>query len=251
MSKIYLKSPEEIQAMKEGGAILRAMFEELVPTVKAGMTTNKINDFAEHFFKNKGVAASFKTVPGYSWATCTTINEQAVHTPPSERQLTEGDILTIDAGVLHKGFHTDSAVTIAIGTIPKETQRFLDVGKQTLEKVLTFFKPGTYLGKPAQFIQHEIEKAGYFILKELTGHGVGQELHEDPYVFNFLHKPINKTVKIKPGMTLAVEIIYSTGTEDIAYEGSEEWSIITADRSLSACFEKTIAITEKQTFILT
>lgn len=248
---IHLKTQKEIEIMREGGAILKEMFSHLISQIHAGMTTNDVDQIVEKYFEKVGVESSFKTVPGYSWATCTTVNEQAVHTPPSNRILKNGDILTVDAGVLHKGFHTDSATTIPIGSVPKETLQFLDVGKKTLDSALKLCNEGEHIGSVSQFIQKEIETAGYYILKELTGHGVGRDLHEDPYVFNFLHKPIRKTKKFIEGMTIAIEIIYSMGTEEIAYEGNEQWSIISADRSLSACFEKTIAITKKQTFILT
>lgn len=249
---IHLKTQEEIASMKQGGAILREVVEELFPTIKAGMTTLEIDQRAEKMIKARGGEPSFTRVEGYKWTTCTPVNEQTVHTPPSQYVLKDGDVLTVDIGVYHDGLHVDFADTFVIGgkTDP-ETVKFLKTGKDALEQAVRMVKKGMYLGEIGAFMQEQITSKGYFILKELTGHGVGRELHEDPYVLNYLDRPIEKTYKIPEGLTIAVEIIYSMGTEKIAYEPHVPWSIITQDRSLSACFERSIAVTDKDTFILT
>src|SRR3989338_2899580 len=247
----YIKTSQELQKIKKSGAILREVVDILVPSIKAGMTTNEIDDTAEALIVEHGGTSSFKTVSGYSWATCLPINEQAVHTPPTERVLQDGDILTVDIGAVYEGFHTDYATTIAIGTVTESTKDFLEKGEKTLEKAIKMFKDGTRVGEISHFIEKQIEGGGYCILKELTGHGVGKELHEKPYILNYLDRPIEKTLLLQSGMTLAVEIIYAQSTEHIAYERELEWSIISADRSLSACFEKSIAVDKEEPFILT
>lgn len=249
---IHLKTHEEIESMKKGGVILREVVEELFPTIRAGMTTLEIDEKAEKMIRERGGEPSFKRVEGYKWTTCMPVNEQTVHTPPSSYVLKDKDVLTVDIGVYYDGLHVDYADTFVIGgkTDP-ETEKFLKTGKDALEQAVRMVNKGMYLGEIGAFMQEQITSQGYFILKELTGHGVGRELHEDPYVLNYLDRPIEKTYKIPEGLTIAVEIIYSMGTEGIAYEPRVPWSIITQDRSLSACFERSIAVTDKDTFILT
>ena len=249
---VHLKTKEEIEIMKEGGRILREAVSELIPSIKEGMTTNQVDEKAAELIRSKGGEISFDKVPGYSWATCLPVNEQIVHTPPSERVLKNGDVLTVDIGVYYQGLHTDYADTIIIGGKgTPEVEKFLEVGRKALDRAIAKARVGGYLGEISQSIEEDVYGNGYHILEELTGHGIGKDLHEPPYVPGFLDRPVEKTLKIEPGLVIAVEVIYSMGTEDIAHEKGNEWSIITADKSLSACFEKTIALFEKKPFILT
>ena len=249
---INLKTNQEIEIMKEGGSILAKVVKELMPQIEVGMTTQEVDKRADKLIASHGAEASFKTVQGYSWATCLPVNAQAVHTPPSKYKLKQGDILTVDIGVFYKGFHTDYATTVFIGDgIDQKKQQFLKVGKETLDLAIEKVKEGDHLGTIAHFIEETIESNGYYILKDLTGHGIGKKLHEDPYVLNYVDRPIEKTYKIRNGLTIAVEIIYSMGSEEIAYEKNNDWSIVSKDFSLSACFEKSIAVQEGKTFILT
>lgn len=249
---IDLKTDEEIKIMAEGGAKLREVVKELIKKIKVGVTTKEIDKEAEKLIKEKGGEPSFKTVRNYYWSTCLPINEQVVHTPPSNRVLKNGDVLTLDIGMYFKGYHTDYATTFIVGEVKdKRVNHFLEVGKKTLDKAIKQVKPGQRLGKISEIIEDEITKEGYFILKDLTGHGIGKELHMEPYVFNFRERPTEKTMIIKPGLTIAIEVIYSAGTEEIAYEKDNEWSIISADRSLTACFEHTIAVTKNNVLVLT
>lgn len=248
---IKLKTKEEIGIMKEGGKRLKEVVKDLMPQIKAGMTTNDIDRKAEDLIKKKGGEPSFKRVKGYFWSTCLTINDQIVHTPPSDRVLKDGDILTVDIGMYLKGFHTDYADTIAIGKIDKKVKQFLETGKKTLDLALKKVKKGNRLGNISQTIEKEIRIAGYSIIPELTGHGVGRDLHEDPIVPGYLDTPINNTLKIKTGLVIAVEVIYAMGKGEMIHESGNSWSIQTADNSLSACFEHTIAVTDTNTFILT
>jgi len=249
---INLKTKEEIEIMAEGGRKLRNVVKALLNQIKVGMSTFEIDSLAESLIKKEGGEPSFKKVKGYYWTTCLPINEQVVHTPPSERKLVSGDVLTLDIGMFFKGFHTDYATTFVVGQSDNEkVLNFLETGKRALKKAIAQVKPGQRLGNVSQAIEKEITSEGYFIMKELTGHGIGRQLHEEPYVLGFLDRPIEKTMIIKPGLVIAIEVIYSQGTERIKYEKGNDWSVISADHSLTACFEHTVAVTEKDVLVLT
>lgn len=249
---IKLKTEEEITVMAESGKRLKAVVKELLPLIRAGITTLDIDKKAEELIKKQGGDSSFKTVPGYLFSTCLTVNEQIVHTKPCNRVLKDGDVLTLDIGMLYRGWHTDYAITKVVGGESKDEKinKFLKIGENTLYLAIKEAKIGNRLGAISQVIEREIKGNGYFIIKELTGHGIGKKLHEDPYVFGFVERPIDRTLLIKNGLVIAIEIIYAMGTEEMVYE-KDNWSIMTKDRSLSACFEHTIAITEKGPIILT
>lgn len=249
---INLKTTNEIEIMKEGGRRLRKVVTELIPLIKPGISTQEINNEAEKLIKKYQGEPSFKKVPNYYWATCLPINEQVVHTPPSERIVKSGDILTLDIGMYYRGFHTDYAYTLIVGENKNDKiNNFLKVGQRALFLAIKEAKAGKRLGMISQAIEKEIYQNGFYILKDLTGHGIGRLLHEDPYVFGYVNQPIEKTPLIKPGLTIAIEVIYSFSSEKIAPEKGNNWSVVTADGSLSACFEHTIAVTENTTLILT
>lgn len=249
---INLKTDQEIAIMMDGGERLKAVVKDLLPLIKAGITTKEIDVKAEGLIKAQGGKSSFKTVSGYLFSTCTPINEQIVHTKPSNRVLKDGDILTLDIGMLYKGWHTDYAITKVVGGKSKDEKvnRFLKIGKDTLYLAIKKVKIGNRLGQISEVIEKEITNNGYFIIKELTGHGIGKKLHEDPFVFGYVERPVSKTLVIKKGLVIAIEIIYAMGTDVMTYE-DDNWSIITKDRSLSACFEHTIAVTDGGPVILT
>lgn len=249
---IHYKTEEEIKIMSEGGKKLKQILERLIKFVKPGITTLAIENEAQRLIKEEKAEVSFDKVEGYQFATCLPVNEQIVHTPPSERVLKKGDLLTIDIGLYYQGFHTDCAKTMVVGEEEKgEIKRFLDTGREALKKAIEKIKVGGYLGEVSKAIETIIKKNGYFVIKKLTGHGIGKDLHEDPFVFGFLDRPVEKTLKIKPGLVLAVEVIYSMGTEEIVFEKDNDWSIVTKDGSLSSCFEKTVAVTKNGVLILT
>lgn len=238
--------------MQEGGKKLRAVMKKLLPHVKHGTTTLEIDRWADQLIKEEGAQAGFKKVKNYRFATCLPINEQVVHTPPTDRKILQGDVLTIDIGVLYKNYNTDYATTFVVGgKSNEETKKFLKIGERALDKAIETAKNAKYIGEISQTIQKEIYGHGYFILRELTGHGIGRDLHEEPYIPGVLDRKIEQTYKIKPGLAIAIEVIYSTGTQDIEYEAGSDWSIVTKDRSLSACFERTIAFFGKNALILT
>jgi methionyl aminopeptidase len=248
---VNLKSDREIKIMIEGGKRLREVVKELKPMIKEGTSTFEIDKNAEKLIKKQGGEPSFKTVSGYRWTICSPINEQIVHTEPSSRILKKGDVMTLDIGMLYQGYHTDFAITVVIGGIkdPK-INKFLKTGEKVLYEAIDQAKIGNRLGNISEVIETEISRNGYFIIKELTGHGIGKKLHEDPYVLGFVDRPVNQSILIKRGLVIAIEIIYAMGTDEIVYE-DDNWSIITKDRSISACFEHTIAVTGQGPIILT
>lgn len=217
---------------------------------QVGMTTNTLNKLIEERIEALGGEPGFKRVKGYHWGTCICINEQIVHTPPSERVIADGDVVTIDAGVYYGGLHTDSAVTLQVGTQEPAATQFLDTGKKALKKALSVAYVGNRIGHISQAFQETIEAGGYSIVKELTGHGVGHELHEDPYIPCFLDREISKTKELRPGMTLALEVMYAQGKPKIATD-RDGWSISVVDKSITATFEHSIALSENGTLILT
>lgn len=249
---VNLKTDEEIETMRKAGEIVRRVYGEVRKDMKPGITTNDIEKKTKELIYTYGGEGSFDKVPGYRWVTCQPINEQIVHTPPSDRVLKDGDVLTIDMGVFLEGYHTDFADTFIVGD-PKDvdTVKFLKKGQETLNKALALVKAGNRIGQISQLIQDEIEGAGYHIVKPLTGHGLGKTLHEEPMVPGFLHTAVNKTYKMLPGLTIAVEVIYGQTSGEMRHEKGSDWSLVTADSGLSAQFEHTIAITDKNSHILT
>lgn len=249
---IKLKTEEEIKRMVEGGKKLRAVVKKLLPVIKPGITTHELDIQAEKLIRLEGAESSFKRVKGYHWTTCLPINQQVVHTPPSDRVMKNGDLLTLDIGVYYKGLNTDYATSQIIGDEKNpEIENFLRVGSETLAEVINKADKFRYLGEISKLIEERIYGNGYFILKALTGHGIGVDLHEDPFIPGFLDRPVEKTYEIKAGLVVAIEVIYSVSAEEIKNEKSHDWSVVTSDGSLSACFEHTIAFTKNGVIRLT
>lgn len=235
--------------MREGGQKLARILEDLLARADTGVTLLSLEERAQKLIKDTGGSPSFQTVSGYTWATCLCVNEVVVHGVPSKYILKEGDMLTIDVGLLYKGFHTDSAWTKIIGRQKKET--FLKTGEEALWKAIEQARVGNRVGHISQTIARIIEGAGYSIVKSLVGHGVGKELHEEPQVPGFVRGSLDNTEKLASDMTLAIEVIYAQGKGDVVYANDDGWSIATRDRSLSAVFEHTIEISAKGPLVLT
>ena len=246
---IQVKTSEEIEIMRKAGERLKRVLKKIVPLIKPGVLPEQIDKTAEKEILKLGGKPSFQTVKGYKWSICLPVNEQIVHTPPTGRRLREGDVVTLDIGFMYKGYHVDYAKTFFLGKENAKIKKFLQTGERALQRAIKKIREGRRLGEVSLQIQTTIESAGYSVVKELTGHGIGKKLHEDPYVFNFLDRPVEKTLKLKRGMTLAVEVIYAMGRGEIEYEG-DGWSIITKDKSLSACFEHTIVVSKERAEIL-
>jgi methionyl aminopeptidase len=249
---IHLKSDAEIAHMRRAGLMVKEAMKNIQSALAPGITTQDIEDMAQSTILSMGGSGSFNTVPGYRWFTCTPVNDQIVHTPPSSYVLKNGDVLTVDIGAQYEGMHVDHAQTWVVGTKhTPEVDRFLDVGKTALKKALTQVKLGNRIGHISRTMQEEVEGAGFYIVHSLVGHGVGHSVHEDPLVPNYLDKPLEKTMKLVEGLTIAVEIIYAMGTSNMRQERGSDWSIVTSDGSISGQFEHTIALTSKGAEILT
>lgn len=243
-----VKTNEEIKIMKIAGQINAKALKKVRVAIKPGVSTLELDQIANTEIKKLGGSPSFMTVEDYSWTICTSINDQVVHGIPTERKVETGDIIGIDIGTVFQGYHSDLAITVPVGEISPETQKFLDVGKTTLQKAISMAKAGNHIGDISQAIQLGIEGAGYSIVRSLSGHGVGKELHEEPMIPGF-GKP-GTGLKIQENMVLAIEIIYTQKSPDVFLE-EDNWTISTKDASLSGLFEQTIATTNNGPIVLT
>lgn len=252
---IDIKTPEQIEIMKKGGAMLAIALKDALSGVKPGVTEIELDQIAEKSIVSLGGEPGFKKVPGYKHTICAATNEVVVHGIPSQRKLKEGDVICIDCGVYLDGYHTDMADTVVVGGIDKSTpevKRFLEIGEKALWAGIEQAVYGSRVGHISKVIQDIVEgEGGYHIVRSLVGHGVGRELHEAPEVPGFLHGKIEKTPELIPGMTIAVEVIYAMGTSEVAYANNDGWSIKSSDNSLTAVFERSIAITDGKPVVLT
>ncbi|MBI5152208.1 type I methionyl aminopeptidase [Candidatus Peregrinibacteria bacterium] len=247
--KIFIKTPAEIASMKEGGRRLGIILKELAAFVAPNITTQNLEDRAKELFKKYEVKPSFLGYKGYPAALCTAVNEEVVHAIPCSRILRDGDIISIDAGACYEGLHTDSAITISVGQITPAIKKFISIGEEALSKAISLCRPGVRLEEISAIIEKTITNNGYKPIKELTGHGVGRLLHEDPLVLNYVDKSSPEII-LAEGMTFAIEPIYAMGGAEIKTK-SDKWTIITADGSLAAQVEHTVAITANSCEILT
>jgi methionyl aminopeptidase len=252
---ISLKTEEEIQIMKKGGKILSTVMDILIKSAKPGVKLIDLDLIAEEEIRKRGAEPSFLKVPGYEYSICACVNEVIVHGIPDEYVIKEGDVVGIDCGVYLDGFHTDSSWTIRVPIAGKtkkdEIDIFLDVGKEALYNGIAQVKEGNYIYDVSSAIEKTIKKAGYSIARELIGHGVGKELHEDPEVPGIAPKNRLKTPKITRGLVIAVEVIYMMGKPAIAYRENDEWTIVTKDGTLSGLFEATVAVSSHGSLVLT
>lgn len=243
-----LKNSKEIEIMGRVGQITAKALEEVEKNIKIGVSTNKLDQVAEAAIKNAGAESSFKKVSGYKYSICTTPNDLVVHGMPGNYYLKGGDIIGVDIGAYFRGYHSDMAHTYIVGKADKKKKRFLKVGEKTLWKAIKEAKIGNKIGDISNVIQTNIEGSGYSVVKELVGHGVGKELHEDPLVPGLGKKGTGSEIKV--GMVLAIEIIYNMGKPQVSLL-SDGWTIATKDRELSGLFERTIAVTKKGPVVLT
>jgi len=244
----FVKTDAELKIMEESGRICAQALKVVLANIKVGVSCQKLDQIAEKEIKKRGATASFKTVEDYKHTICTTINEQVVHGIPGKRKLKNGDIIGIDIGALYNTYHSDLAITVPVGEVSYDVKKFLKTGQTALNAAVAKAKPNGYIGDISSAIQQTVEQAGYSIVKDLTGHGVGRELHEEPFVPGF-GKP--KTgPKILENMVLAIEVIYTTGTGEVGLE-KDNWTISAADGSIGGLFEKTIAVTKNGPIVLT
>jgi methionyl aminopeptidase len=251
---IPIKTPKEIEAMQKGGRILAETIRELEAVLKPGMTESELDKIAEELIIKKGGEPGFKKVPGYDYTLCVSTNDVVVHGLPTSYAFKEGDLVGIDCGVYYEGFFTDMAETLRLlsgqAINNEEVEEFLEVGKRALNEAIKVAKPGNRIWHISKTIQDIVEGAGYSIVKTLVGHGVGRQLHEEPEIPGFVWEGLGDSPILKPGMTLAIEVIYNMGKHDVTRD-KDKWTIRTKDGSLSSTFERTIAITEEKALVLT
>lgn len=234
-------TPEQIEIQKKAGKILSEVMVDLMQFTKAGVTPLEIDDLATKLITEKGGFPGFKKVHGYKYATCISVNETVVHGVPGSEKLKKGDVVSIDSGVFLDGFHTDITETVCIGMPSVDVKKMLEVGKKTMFKAIAKATVGNRIGDISSQIEREVKSSGYSVIRGLIGHGVGRDLHEDPEIPGYVDMPRGKTPQVQPNMVLAIEVIYSSGKNDV-YLGTDNWTISTRDGSLTSVFERTILV---------
>src|SRR5918997_4682032 len=235
--------------MREGGRITAACLKLLAENVRAGITTKELDSMAEDFIRSHDGKPEFKGYQGFPASICTSPNAMIVHGIPGSYRLKEGDTISLDVGVRYEGFVTDSATTVAVGEVPLETSMLLETTRRCLEAATEQARAGRRLGDIGHAIQDLAEFRGYGVVRDLVSHGVGRKMHEDPQIPNYGQPGTG--VRLLPGMTFAIEPMITLGSYDIRISEWDGWSIYTADGSLSAHFEHTVAVTENGPWVLT
>jgi len=243
---IVVKSPEEIGVMCEGGAILSEILHNVKGEVRAGVTTKALDEWVAEEMKRRGVVASFKGYHGYPASVCISINDEVVHGIPGSRVVRDGDVVSIDLGVFHKGFHTDAALTVGVGVVSERAARLIDVTREALREGVKYARVGNHVGDISAAVQRRVEDAGLSVIREYTGHGVGRELHEEPQIPNFVCG--GKGPLLRVGMTLAIEPMVTAGGWRTKVAGNR-WTVLTLDGSLSAHFENSVAVTDGEPIV--
>jgi methionyl aminopeptidase len=247
---IEIKSQREIAIMRQAGKIVATVLKEISELVQPGMTTADLDVYAEKRIREMGAVPSLKGYRGFPATLCTSINHEAVHGIPNPKKVIQsGDVLKVDTCAYYQGFHGDSCITIAVGEVSPEAAKLIRVTEEALYKGIEQVKAGNYLMDIAGAVQDHVEANGFSVVEDLTGHGVGRTLHEEPTVFHFRTRQL-PNVKLRSGMTITVEPIVSVGSKDTSLL-PDEWTMVTVDNSLAAQFEHTVVVTEDGCEILT
>lgn len=245
---IILKSRHEIEKMKISNRIVVEVLEEIKKKIRVGVTTIELDRLAESVILKKGGTPAFKGYRGYPNSLCISINEQVVHGIPSNRRLKDGDLVSIDLGVYHDGYYGDAAITVGTGEITLEAKRLLDATQKALYIGIEKARAGNHLSDISNAVQMYVEGEGFSVVRAFVGHGIGTSLHEEPQVPNF--GEAGKGPLLKNGMVLAIEPMVNAGVSDVEVL-EDDWTVVTADGSLSAHFEHTVAVTDNGVEILT
>lgn len=239
---ITIKSEREIELMAEAGKILERVHNELEKALRPGMSTKDIDTLGEEIIRSYGCIPSFLNYNGYPASICVSVNNEVVHGIPSKKRvIQEGDIVSLDAGVIYKGYHSDAARTHGVGEISKEAKQLIEVTRQSFFEGIKYAKAGNHLNDISAAVQAYAEEFGYGVVRDLVGHGIGEHLHEDPEVPNFARR--RKGIRLQAGMTLAVEPMINIGRPGVRWL-DDEWTVVTEDGSLSAHYENTILVGE-------
>jgi methionyl aminopeptidase len=243
---VIIKSDEEIGTMRECGKVLAAILDKLRTEIRPGIKTAQLDMIMAKETEKREVIPSFKNYRGFPANLCVSVNDEIVHGIPGERVLQEGDIVSLDAGVKLNGFHTDAAITVGVGWISKEAEKLIAVTEGSLKSGIAQAISGAWIGDISSAIQNYVESKGFSVVREYTGHGVGRDLHEEPPIPNFV---FGKGLLLRKGMALAIEPMVNVGDWHTKL-AANQWTVLTADGSLSAHFEHTIAITDNGSEIL-
>jgi len=245
---IVTKSPTELEIMREAGRITAVALRLVGEAVRPGVTTRELDAIAEEYIRSEGASPAFKGYQGFPATLCTSPNDQVVHGIPGRTVLREGDILSVDCGAIVDGYYGDSAVTFAVGTVSKGTQRLLEVTAASLDAAIAECRPGRRLSDVSHAVQSVVEAAGFSVVREYVGHGIGRSMHEEPQVPNY-GSP-GKGPQLKPGMVLAIEPMVNAGGHAV-HSLEDGWTVVTDDGGMSAHFEHTVAVTELGPLVLT
>lgn len=245
---VTIKSQHEIELMREAGHILACVHEELEKIVEPGISTMELNRYADKIIRQYDCIPSFLNYEGYPASLCVSVNDEVVHGIPNKRRiLRDGDIVSLDCGVIYKGYQSDAARTHAVGNISEEARRLIRVTKQSFFEGIKYARAGNHLHEISAAIQKYVEDNGFSVVRDLVGHGIGKNLHEEPQIPNY--KPIGRGIKLKPGMTLAIEPMVNMGKYDVWFL-EDDWTVVTQDGSYSAHYENTVLITEGDPVLL-
>ena len=246
---VSMKSAREIELMREAGRLLSRVHEQLGAAIRPGMSTLEIDQLGEKLIRDLGCVPNFLHYSGYPASICVSVNDEVVHgIPRKDRILKEGDIVSLDAGLIYKGYHSDAARTHAVGRISPEAQQLIEVTRQSFFEGIKMAREGCHLHDISNAIDAYVSRFGYGIVRALVGHGIGTSLHEDPQIPNFAQK--RKGVRLQAGMTLAVEPMINAGGWEVDFL-NDGWTVVTRDGSLSAHYENTILVTDGEPEILT
>ncbi len=246
---VTIKSAREIELMRNAGKILAKVHEDLGKELKPGMTTLEIDKLGEDMIRSFGCEPSFLNYCGYPGSVCVSVKEEVVHGIPSAKKIIkEGDIVSLDIGVIYKGYHSDAARTHGVGEISEDARLLIERTRQSFFEGIKYAYAGRHLHEISRAVGEYAQSFGYGVVRDLCGHGIGSHLHEEPEIPNF--KQFRRGIKLRPGMTLAIEPMVNLGTEDVVWM-DDEWTVISEDMSLSAHYENTILITDGEPEILT
>lgn len=245
---VTIKTEREIELMREAGNVLAIVHEEMAKIIRPGISTMDINKLGEEVIRSYGCIPSFLNYNGYPASICVSINDEVVHGIPSKRRiLQEGDIVSLDAGVIYKGYQSDAARTWAVGEVSKEAQNLMKVTEESFFEGIKFAREGCHLHEISAAIEDYVVAHGYSCVRDLVGHGIGTQLHEEPQIPNFRQK--RKGIKLMAGMTLAIEPMVNVGRYDV-YFLDDDWTVVTEDGSLSSHYENTVLITKGEPELL-
>ncbi|MBW1713363.1 MAG: type I methionyl aminopeptidase [Deltaproteobacteria bacterium] len=244
---VILKSPLEIEKMRASNRLVARILARLKKEIAPGVATLELDRLAEGLCRAQGAQPAFLGYSGFPYSLCVSINEEVVHGFPSKRRLKEGDIVSLDFGVVLDGFYGDSAITVAVGRISRQARQLMDVTKRCLEQGIEQARPGQRLGDISHAVQSHAEKHGFSVVRKFVGHGIGRQMHEEPQIPNY-GLP-NTGLELKAGMTLAIEPMINAGSFEVRLK-KDGWTAVTVDKSLSAHFEHTLAVTDNGPLVL-